>query len=177
MHRHYWKRWEANPGAALPDTVLTLSHWPKSGTPRALKADTSTGIVFNYLVANGDAHLKNFSLYQSQEFGDYTLTPAYDLICTKLHLPHESRLALNLLADGEYPTGVTTHGFVTGADFLDLASRLGINAKRAAETLDELTSHRDEVATLIDRSFLSDEAKTLYSEILDDRRQALAIRE
>jgi hypothetical protein len=36
-------------GAAAPGTVLTLSHWPKSGTPEALRADTSAGIVFNYL--------------------------------------------------------------------------------------------------------------------------------
>ena len=27
-------------GAAGPGTVLTLSHWPKSGTPEALKRDT-----------------------------------------------------------------------------------------------------------------------------------------
>ena len=32
-------------------TVITLSHWPKSGTPKPLKADTSTEIVFNYLAA------------------------------------------------------------------------------------------------------------------------------
>jgi hypothetical protein len=38
-------------GAATRNTVLTLSHWPKSGTPAALKADTSTEIVFNYLDA------------------------------------------------------------------------------------------------------------------------------
>jgi len=38
-------------GAANPATVITLSHWPKSGTPRALKADTSAEIVFNYLAA------------------------------------------------------------------------------------------------------------------------------
>lgn len=38
-------------GAAAPGTVLTLSHWPKSGTPEALGADTSAGIVFNYLDA------------------------------------------------------------------------------------------------------------------------------
>ena len=30
-------------------TVLTLSHWPQSATPAALKADTSAEIVFNYL--------------------------------------------------------------------------------------------------------------------------------
>ena len=36
-------------GTGNPATEITLSHWPKSGTPRALKADTSTEIVFNYL--------------------------------------------------------------------------------------------------------------------------------
>ena len=38
-------------GSGNPATVITLSHWPKSGTPRALKADTSAEIVFNYLDA------------------------------------------------------------------------------------------------------------------------------
>jgi hypothetical protein len=36
-------------GARAKQTVLTLSHWPKSGTPVELKADTSAEIVFNYL--------------------------------------------------------------------------------------------------------------------------------
>lgn len=38
-------------GSGNAATVLTLSHWPKSGTPLALKADTSAEIVFNYLDA------------------------------------------------------------------------------------------------------------------------------
>lgn len=41
-------------------------------------------ILFNYLFANGDAHLKNFSLQQSKD-GDYLLSPAYDLMNTSLH--------------------------------------------------------------------------------------------
>jgi Family of unknown function (DUF6687) len=36
-------------GAAAAKTVLTLSHWPRSGTPARLRADTSAEIVFNYL--------------------------------------------------------------------------------------------------------------------------------
>jgi len=36
-------------GASNENTVLALSHWPKSGTPWPLKADTSVGVVFNYL--------------------------------------------------------------------------------------------------------------------------------
>jgi hypothetical protein len=36
-------------GAAQEDTVLTLSHWPGSGSPPEFRADTSTEIVLNYL--------------------------------------------------------------------------------------------------------------------------------
>jgi hypothetical protein len=36
-------------GARNIETILTLSHWPKSGSPAELKGDTSTAIVFNYL--------------------------------------------------------------------------------------------------------------------------------
>ncbi len=36
-------------GLANAATVLALSHWPRSATPQALKADTSAEIVFNYL--------------------------------------------------------------------------------------------------------------------------------
>jgi hypothetical protein len=38
-------------GARNARTVLTLSHWPKSGSPSGLSGDTSTAIVFNYLDA------------------------------------------------------------------------------------------------------------------------------
>lgn len=38
-------------GALLPGTVLSLSHWPGSGTPAALAADTSALIVDRYLRA------------------------------------------------------------------------------------------------------------------------------
>jgi hypothetical protein len=36
-------------GSRNAATVLTLSHWPKSGTPHELKADTSAEIAFKYL--------------------------------------------------------------------------------------------------------------------------------
>src|SRR5262245_2313923 len=36
-------------GAPNEHTVLTLSHWPKSPTPRELKDDLSAQIVFHYL--------------------------------------------------------------------------------------------------------------------------------
>jgi Family of unknown function (DUF6687) len=36
-------------GARHADTLLTLSHWPHSGTPPALKEDLSAQIAFRYL--------------------------------------------------------------------------------------------------------------------------------
>lgn len=51
-----WKELNAAPnimvdGAAKDGTLITLSHWPKSGTPENLKDDSSTDIVFKYLDA------------------------------------------------------------------------------------------------------------------------------
>jgi hypothetical protein len=36
-------------GARHPDSVLVLSHWPKSGSPKELRADLSAQIAFGYL--------------------------------------------------------------------------------------------------------------------------------
>lgn len=36
-------------GKGAPSTVLTLSHWPQSGTPAEYKDDSSTQIAFRYL--------------------------------------------------------------------------------------------------------------------------------
>ncbi len=49
-----WKELNGEPnimvdGAAKDGTLITLSHWPKSGTPENLKDDSSTDIVFKYL--------------------------------------------------------------------------------------------------------------------------------
>ena len=41
-------------------------------------------VVFNYIYANGDAHLKNFSLILDGQ--DYRLAPAYGLLNTSLHV-------------------------------------------------------------------------------------------
>ena len=132
-------------------------------------------IVVNYALANGDAHLKNFSLRQTDEFGDYVLSPAYDLLCTQLHLPEESRLALDLFRDDEIPAHVLTYGFVTGADLLELANRLGVLNRRAETIIDDVIKGSTECEPLVERSFLSPRAKTLYLEIIDDRRRALEI--
>ena len=53
-------------------------------------------ILFSWITGNNDMHLKNFSLYSTKPV-NYILTPAYDLLSTKLVLPADSEeLALTL---------------------------------------------------------------------------------
>lgn len=132
-------------------------------------------LLFNFLIGNGDAHLKNFSLQQT-DLGDYILSPAYDLLCTRLHIPGETRLALDLLDDDEVTRGEQTRGFVTGADFLDFARRIGMHAARAERFLEEIVGHEPEVDDLIERSFLTDAAKQRFCEEVAEGRQMLSSR-
>jgi len=131
-------------------------------------------IVFCYACSNGDAHLKNFSLQQGPS-GDYLLSPAYDLVASSMHLPNEHRLALDLLRDDEIPLGVSTVGFETGADFLDLARRFGMRERRARAVIDSYASKQPAATSLIKRSFLSDEAKMRYHSLFEQRLAALAL--
>lgn len=50
-------------------------------------------VLFNFLFSNGDAHLKNFSLLETSK-GDYKLSPAYDLINSRMHVD-DSDFAFN----------------------------------------------------------------------------------
>jgi serine/threonine-protein kinase HipA len=46
-------------------------------------------IVFNFLIANGDAHMKNYSIIYDEE-GRVRLAPVYDLVCSRIVLPNEA---------------------------------------------------------------------------------------
>jgi serine/threonine-protein kinase HipA len=46
-------------------------------------------LLFSWWTGNGDMHLKNFSLLVDEQ-GIVRLTPAYDLICTRLVIPDDS---------------------------------------------------------------------------------------
>jgi len=43
-------------------------------------------IVLNYLLKNGDAHLKNFGLIYSKDFSQIKLAPAYDIVTTTAYI-------------------------------------------------------------------------------------------
>lgn len=132
-------------------------------------------VVFCYAFGNGDAHLKNFSVFSSPD-GDPVLTPAYDLLATSLHLPYETPLALDLFADDYQTPEFQTLGFFSHADFQILAQRLGVVPLRAQRILQQFIDPTlaKKVDDLITRSFLEDSARKAYQDLIIDRRKALS---
>lgn len=131
-------------------------------------------IVFNYLVHNGDAHLKNFSLFFNEALAAYTLTPAYDLLNTRLHLPHESACALDLF-DSDYESeSFKKNGFYAYDDFYEFGIRIGMVPARVKRFIGEYTNKADTMKALIDTSFIDPPLKSLYTTMIDERIRALS---
>ncbi len=130
-------------------------------------------ILFNYLIGNGDAHLKNFSLLETDS-GDFVLSPAYDLINTSLHFPNESRMALDLFNDYE-SNFFKINGFYGKEDFVIFAKDIGIKDNRTINLIDRFLNNEDRMIDLVNISFLSNEAKVGYIEIIRDRLKAVRI--
>jgi serine/threonine-protein kinase HipA len=131
-------------------------------------------VVFNYFVHNGDAHLKNFSLIRNDQFGDYTLTPAYDLLNTRLHVPGEERTALALFKDDFETDSFKANAFYAFDDFRELATRLGLRETRFKRIMQAFINNASAVDSLIDRSALSEECKQLYKSHVHDSIRALS---
>ena len=66
-----------------------------SGDPLVDVQQLARRLLVNVLLANGDAHLKNWSLYYPDQLNP-RLSPAYDIVFTQAYIPNESGFALNL---------------------------------------------------------------------------------
>ncbi len=131
--------------------------------------------IFNYLMSNGDAHLKNFSVISySMQQPYYVLAPAYDLLCTRLHINDgdfglEDRLYEN---DHTHPS-YAHFGFHTYTDFYDFGIKIGLLPTRVEKILTRFTSHEDKVVDYVQRSYLSVTLKDLYIKWYYDKLKRL----
>jgi len=112
-------------------------------------------LVFNYLISNGDAHLKNFSLLETP-LGDYRLSPAYDLLNSRIHI--EDR---DFALDGGLLPGNLAQGKIR-AQFATLAGQAGINKKIYDVIMVMMLSKSALVEKMISASFLNDPTKRNY---------------
>jgi serine/threonine-protein kinase HipA len=129
-------------------------------------------VVFNYLFSNGEAHLKNFSLIQT-DAGDYALSPAYGLICTAPHMPNLPGTALPLYEGAEEHAFYKTYGFYGRPEFLVLAQKIGILPGRAEKIINQLLAPADEVIVIISNSLLQEVTKEKYIQAFQERMKRL----
>lgn len=132
-----------------------------------------TLVVFNYIYANSDAHLKNFSLMFNGS--DYRLAPAYDLLNTSLHVDdYDFALDGGLSPEIEKSEVMERTGHPCRLDFERFGLKIGIVGKRMDKILDRFMMFPEESRTLIDHSFLSQKVKRHYLSIVNERIRRFA---
>ena len=133
-----------------------------SAYPQLDMVDFLELVYFSWLTGNNDMHLKNFSLYSPA--GEPVLTPAYDLLSVAISNPaDDEELALNL-------NGKKKH--LKDSDFVAAFRTCGVPEivfdRIKKKYLDLLPKFEEE----IQRSFLSEDLKAAYIELLHKRMKA-----
>jgi serine/threonine-protein kinase HipA len=119
-------------------------------------------LLFCWWTANGDMHLKNFSLITTRD-GIRRLSPAYDLVCTKLVIPDDT-LAM--------PIGGRTSKLRRDR-WLLFAEHCGLPERAATRLLTEQIDALKPALDLIAASFLQDVMKEQYAEIIRENTAVL----
>ncbi len=125
-------------------------------------------VLFNYIYANGDDHLKNFSLIKQGE--DFRLAPAYDLINTSLHVAGDDfgldgGLSPNIEKSDIYHK--TQHP--CRLDFERFGLYIGLNKSRVKRILDKYMAFPKEAGQLVRQSYLNEKMKRSYARIVNER--------
>ena len=126
--------------------------------PAIEKADFFKRVLFCYVTGNEDMHLKNFSLITKN--GKTTLTPIYDFLNSSIVIKNpEEEIALTL-------KGKKSN--LKATDFIDYYAkeRLQLNEKTVVTILEQMENAIPKWKELLEISFLSDEMKEKYLELL-----------
>ena len=117
-------------------------------------------VLFSFITGNADMHLKNFSLiYDSAN--NPVLAPAYDMLSTALVNPNDTEdLALNL--NGKKKK-------LNRKDFEMAFSTMGLDAKQRANIFSKMEKAKHAWIDFINISFLSDDFKSQYIQLINDR--------
>lgn len=129
--------------------------------PAIEKADFFKRILFCYVTGNEDMHLKNFSLITKNE--KTTLTPVYDFLNSSIAIKNpEEEIALTL-------KGKKSN--LKASDFMDYYAkeRLQLNEKTIATILEQMHNAIPKWKELLEISFLSDDMKEKYFNLLEKR--------
>jgi serine/threonine-protein kinase HipA len=130
-------------------------------------------VLFNFLFSNGDAHLKNFSLIESSQ-GDYLLSPAYDLLNTKMHVDDSDfPLDRGLFADDFKSDQFKKNMHPHKTDFEEFGKRIGVSDNRIEKLMRPFLEKQLLMESLITRSFLTETDKRGYLLMYQTKRNYL----
>lgn len=119
-------------------------------------------IVFFFIIGNGDAHLKNFSILYNLD-GSIRLSPAYDIVSSKLVIHDEEDSALTI--NGKR-NKLSKTDFLKFAQYFNITPRIQENLFSAKKPL---------IIDLIEKSFLNHTEKQRLTEIVNERFARLDI--
>lgn len=130
-----------------------------SSTPKLDLTNYMHLLLFCFLTGNNDMHLKNFSLYRP--FGRYQLTPPYDLLNVAVANPRDKEeLALPLSGR---KSRLRLDNFLSGA------KAMGLEEKVVLRLIASLQKALPKWHILIQNSFLDDDMKTAYINLIESR--------
>lgn len=117
-------------------------------------------VLFSFLTGNADMHLKNFSLIRQPGIGTI-LSPSYDLVATALVNPADDEdLALTL--NGKKKK-------IRYNDFVAAFNTIKLDIKQQQNIFKKMERAKDKWFAFIDVSFLSDDFKLKYKQLIQER--------
>jgi serine/threonine-protein kinase HipA len=129
-------------------------------------------VLFNYVFCNGDAHLKNYSLMET-DGGDYILSPAYDLMNTRLHVNDLDIGLKKGLFDGHETESFQKNGYYAFDDFLELGKRAELSDVIIKSEINLFLKSKQAVENLVSQSFLEHTIKSRYMQLFEDKIKRL----
>jgi serine/threonine-protein kinase HipA len=123
-------------------------------------------LLFIFLTGNADMHLKNFSLINQAGLG-YVLSPAYDMVATALINPADDEdLALTL--NGKKKK-------LNRNDFITAFTNHKLDSIQQAHIFKKMENSKAKWMAFIDISFLSNDFKVGFKELINERFSRLKI--
>lgn len=122
--------------------------------------------LFCFLTGNADMHLKNFSLWRT-DAGAITLTPAYDLLATRLLVPDDQE-ELALPINGRKSR-------LKLDDWTVFAAYLGLTERQRLNVFQRFSRRLPAAFNWIDTSFLLPDTKQAYRELITERAERLGL--
>lgn len=121
-------------------------------------------VVLNFIIGNGDAHLKNYSIsYKDKE--TIRLSPAYDIVCSKLVIPNEEDSAITINGKKNQ---------LQGEDFDKVAEYLNIPIKVRYEKFEKKF---DIMRKIIETSSIDKGKQRQFLEVIKERMSRLKLLE